>query len=36
MVFQEEKKQENGVLVCTYFEIRKLGWLLIMNSEFCL
>ncbi len=36
MVFQEEKKQENGVLVCICFEIRELAWLLIMNTEFYL
>ncbi len=36
MVSQKEKEQENGVLVCICFETRELGWLLIMNIEFCL
>ncbi len=36
MVFQEERERENGVLVCICFEIRELGWLLIMNTEVCL
>ncbi len=36
MVFQEEREYENRVLVYICFKTRKLGWLLIMNSEFCL
>ena len=36
MVFQDKKERENVILVYIYFEIRKLVWLLIMNSEFCL
>ncbi len=36
MVSQEEEEQESGILVCICFETRELGWLLIMNSEFCL
>ena len=36
MVFQEEKERENGVLLYIYFETKKLGWLLIINWEFCL
>ncbi len=36
MVFQKEREQKNGVLVCICFETRELGWLLIMNTEFCL
>ncbi len=34
MVFQEEKKRENRVLICICSETKVLGWLLIMNSKF--
>ncbi len=36
MVSQEKRERENRVLVCICFETRELGWLLIMNTEFCL
>ncbi len=36
MFFQEGRERENGVSVGICFETRELGWLLIMNTEFCL
>ncbi len=36
MISQEEREQEKGVLVYICFETKELGWLLIMNTEFCL
>ncbi len=36
MVYQEKRGRENGVLVYICFKTRESGWLLIMNSEFCL
>ncbi len=36
MVSQEERERENRILVCICFETRELGWLLIMNTKFCL
>lgn len=36
IVFWEEKKRKNGVLVCICFKIRELNYILILNSRICL